>query len=151
MKLLPILIAALLLAGCASTVTRATPEALRAAPGATLRIVSPKSYDLAYRKTLDQMKSCYERKMGLMGSAQTTVWGDKGDKEAQVSLAFSSIFNYRIFSTIVLVPEAGGTAVTLYSTGEQPPPALVSALKTWLIDDGAGCPGDIPPQTQEAK
>jgi hypothetical protein len=149
MKLFSLLIAALLLAGCASTVTRATPEALRSAPGSTLRIVSPKPYDLAYRKTLDQMKSCYERKLGLTGSAQTTVWGDKSAKEAQVSLAFSSLFNYRIFSTILLVPEAGGTAVTLYSAGEQPPPALVSALKTWLLDDGAGCPGDT--QTQEAK
>lgn len=137
-----IVLCALLLAGCATTVPRATPTELRAAPGSSAMFVTLKPFDTAYRKTLEQMKSCYERKLGLFGSAQTVVVADKSANEAQVSLAFSSMLSYRVFVTIVLTPTPAGTTVAAYYAGEKPAPGIDAALRNWLNTDAFGCPGD---------
>lgn len=134
----------LALSGCAGNMTRPTPEALRAAPGSIASFTTPKGYDMAYRKVLEQMKSCYERKLGLFGTAQTTVFGDKSANEAQVSMAFSAITGYRVITTIVLTPLADGTAVKSYYASEAPLDAITLALKEWLTRDGSRCPGEVP-------
>lgn len=131
-----------LLAGCANIAERATPQELRTAPGSVRAFETSRPYDAAYRKTLEQMKSCYERKLGLFGSAQTTVFGDKSEREAQVSWAISSITGYKVLVTIVLASKVDGTAVTLYSASDKPPAWLETTLKNWLNDDAMGCPGD---------
>lgn len=143
MKLLALITTTLLLAGCASSVTRPTPEALRAAPGSSASFATPKAYDMAYRKVLEQMKSCYERKLGIFGTAQITIFGDKSANEAQVSMALSAITGYRIITTIVLTPTAEGTAVKSYYASETPLDAITTALNDWLASDASRCPGDL--------
>lgn len=136
------LLCAGIVSGCATIVERATPQELRAAPGSSRAFATARPYDAAYRKTLEQMKSCYERKLGLFGSSQTTVFGDKSALEAHVSLALSTMFGYKVFATIVLAGQPDGTAVTLYSAGDKPPIGLEATLKNWLDADAMGCPGD---------
>lgn len=130
------------LAGCASNVIRATPTELRAAPASVLRFESTRPYDAAYRKTLEQMNSCFNKKAAL-SSLQFLVSGDKSADEAQVSWAMSSMFSYRVFATIVLKPINAGTTVELYWFGEKPPTGLQSTLQQWLNADATGCPGDV--------
>jgi hypothetical protein len=144
MRVAPFLALILVLSGCAGSVTRPTPEALRAAPGSSASFTTPKGYDMAYRKVLEQMKSCYERKLGILGTSQTTVFGDKSANEAQVSMAFSAITGYRVITTIVLTPLTDGTAVKSYYASETPLDVISTALKGWLISDTSNCPGDTP-------
>lgn len=141
MKLLIQVVAVVLLAGCASSVTRSTPEELRSSPGSKLTFESTKPYDLAFRKTLNQMKSCYERNIGI--STRMSIFGDKMDTEAQVSWQVTGMLTNKIMVTIVLEPQKTGTRVTIYSAGENEPKGIASVLRQWLDADNTGCPGDL--------
>jgi hypothetical protein len=140
-KLICTALCTVLLTGCVANVIRATPTELRAAPATVLRFDSTRAYDAAYRKTLEQMNSCFNKKAAF-SSLQFLVSSDKSADEAQVSWAMSSLLSYRVFGTIVLRPNAPGTKVELYWFSERPPLALQTALQQWLDADATGCPGD---------
>lgn len=137
MKLFILVVVIAILSGCANTVTRTTPEELRNNPGAKLSFESTKSYDLAFRKTLNQMKSCFERNLG--GTTKWSVFGDKMDTEAQVSWQVTGMFTSKVMATIVLEPQKTGTRVTIYSASESEPKGLANTLRQWLDTDKTDC------------
>ena len=137
---------ALCLAGCAGTVTRATPEEMRAAPGASSRLTSSTPYDRAYTLTLEQLKACFERG----GTVHVSVFGDKSAKTASVSLSLSSMLGYKILTTLSLTPSATGTDVALYAANEVWHTKLQRGLTEWLIAGTRQCPDDTIPVNETA-
>ena len=135
-----------LVGGCATSVARSTPEEMRAAPGATLRIASPIAYDRAFTKTRDQLMACFQR---VIGSTQVAVTSDKTDTEGHLTLGMSSLFGYRIIATMTLHPAATGTDLVLYATNERWREKLQHGLTTWLVADAGGCPDDSVPAVSQ--
>ncbi len=135
-----LVLATLLLAGCATSVQRATPSELIADPGAREEFTTKLDYDAAYRTTQEQMKSCYERKLGLFGTAQLTVIADKGVKDARVSLSMSSMLNVRTFWSIMLKPGETGTNVTIYGASAPATTQMKATLQGWLNEGETRCP-----------
>jgi len=140
------LFCASLAGGCATNVTRTTPEEMRAAPGATLRITSPTAYDRAFTKTRDQLMACFQR---VIGSTQVAVTSDKSETESHLTLGMSSLFGYRIIATMTLRPVATGTDLVLYATNELWLKKLQHGLTTWLLADAVGCPDDAAPAVSQ--
>jgi hypothetical protein len=86
------------------------------------------------------MKSCYERKLGLFGTAQLTVIADKGVKDARVSLSMSSMLNVRTFWSIMLKPGETGTNVTIYGASAPATTQMKATLQGWLNEGETRCP-----------
>lgn len=132
----------ILLAGCANSVIRATPTDLMADPGGKESFIVNASYDSAYRKSHEQLIACFQRKLGLFGSAQISVIADKTPKDAQLSLTLSSITGVRTLYTVVLAPAEAKTNVTIYGSSDKGPALMKAAMRDWLDDNGTACPGD---------
>lgn len=129
-----------LLNGCANSVIRATPEEMRADPGATARFSSSTSYDRAYTKTLEQLKTCFERG----GTVHISVFGEKSVKEAHVSMSLASMLGYRILATVAMLPSNTGTDVAVYAANDIWKTKLQTGLIEWLIAGTRNCPDDLP-------
>ncbi|WP_130472911.1 hypothetical protein [Candidatus Magnetaquicoccus inordinatus] len=138
-----------LVSGCMSSVTRITPEEMRANPGSKISFDTKVPFDLAYRKTLNQMKGCWEQGSGVnffpfaSASFAFSVFGDKMENDAQVSLKLTTNLTAKIIQTIALNPIQNGTHVTIYFAGEKPPEGQRKVLQEWLDNDSQGCPGDV--------
>jgi hypothetical protein len=142
-KLIATFSASVLMMGCATGVSKETPTELRSSPGSTSSFETTMQYDQAYRKTLEQMKSCYERRLSLLGTLTANVFGDKSPNEAQVSWGISSAFSkQKIYLTVLLEPITTGTRATLFWFDPKTPTSLNGALREWLVGNGTGCPGD---------
>lgn len=131
---------ALLATGCASRVDVKTPAELMAARReAAVVVASGLSVDAAYRKALEQMKGCYERSLGIFGSARSVVSGDRGGADARVWWSVVSAFDSSVWSVISIAPAPGGSLATLYWSGDRVPQSLRDQATLWLVKNGEGC------------
>lgn len=133
---LAILILASTLAGCGG-VHRSTSDDLIAAPATTARTETALGLDEAYRKTLNQMKACYEAGGAFM--VHMSVYGDKSASDAQISFGISGITGHRVIATLKLTPGNPGTIIDIYSAGNNPPVGLTRQLDFWLNKGRTGC------------
>lgn len=124
------------LAACAS-VYRETPSAMIAEPGATASVTTSMPYDAAYRKTFEQMKSCFE--MGGAFLTHFSVYGDKSDKDGVISSAFSGITGHRVLTTVRLKPETTGTKVEIFSASDSLGTDVKTRIHYWLNRNGSEC------------
>ena len=144
MKPFTLLLLTLSLVGCASGPQRATPTELIAAPGATESYLTKADYDTTYRRVNEQMKSCFERKMGFTGTAQMSVISDKGAADARVSLIFTSMWGARAISATTLTPATAGTKVTIYTAHPKSAGMLMNQTKAWIDQGDTACPSAAP-------
>ena len=136
---LTLFVGLLTVSGCTTVNHYTTPTAIRANPASTAQFVSAMSFDDAYKKTVEQMRACFERKAKYL---QYTVTETKSPNEAEVTWGLSTALSYKVLSTIVLRPIDTRSRVELYSAFPTQPDSLYTSLQSWLINNGTGCPGD---------
>lgn len=140
MKLISALLSAALLAGCAASVRHETPAQLVAEPGGKETFTVQVGYDPAYRVAAEMMTTCFQRKLGLTGTAQLAVTADKSSADARIAVVQSSLLGTRALYAVHLVPDGSATRVTVYSANAAAISPMKAQLQAWITGVDTRCP-----------
>jgi hypothetical protein len=126
MRFLSLIAVTISLSACVSTMP--SSDALMNSPAATESLDSTRTFDDAYRLSLDRMMICYDA--GII-----RVYGDKRKDSAVISMKV----NDGIAASIKLTPTDAGTHINIYSAGTSPPALVKMQLNCWLNQNSTSC------------
>lgn len=127
---------AMLLAACANGVTNATRAELKNDPGSKTELVFKMPVKEAYPLLRDMTRDCLETLYVKSAAEAPGIDGRSGS----VSITRFAGAQARVLSTAELEPtENGGTRITIYNSGDNPPEELILKYKRWIEGGARSC------------